>query len=147
MLNTGFQYAPVLYVRASFRRDPRLRLFQLGDRGPEAADLGPGFPIGRSCHHANRDEFLAHVDARASLDYRCNHRLFLSAVKSAIRAYAEIFSLGPAPHSGIPARESSQFRLRAHTTTHSDRSLHDTHIVSPISIIFISVGERAAGHR
>jgi hypothetical protein len=61
--------------------------------------------------------FLPHVDAGATLDYCLDHLLFLSAVKSAIRAYAEIFSLGPAHQSGIPARESSQFRLRAHTTT------------------------------
>src|ERR1700757_2183646 len=43
-----------------------------------------------------------------------------SAVESATRAYAEIFLLGPAHHSGIPARESSQFRKRAHISNHSD---------------------------
>jgi hypothetical protein len=65
-----------------------------------------------------------------------------SAVESAIRAYAEIFLLGPAHHSGIPARESSQFRTRAHINNHSDRSLHDLHILKH----FHSRGGPVTGH-
>jgi len=63
-------------------------------------------------------------------------------VKSAIRAYAEIFLLGPKHHPGIPACESSQFRRRAHVNILADRSLHDLHILT----YFHSRGWQVSGH-
>jgi hypothetical protein len=63
------------HVRASLASDPRARLFQLAHRGPEVADFEPGFPIGRSGHHAHGDELLTHVHAGASLQYCGYHGL------------------------------------------------------------------------
>jgi hypothetical protein len=67
--------------------------------------------------NADRQPFLADIDAGATFNYCGNHLPFLPAVKSAIRAYAKKFLLGPAHQSGIPAREFSHFHLRSLANT------------------------------